>query len=146
MQQVLGAVASRLSAVQRTNLMLFKGEVGSSASSPSQSCGHTEMLGVWRSPLPELQTTTGTLLSHPRTPASPPATHSCKEPACETWSGQPKWLEQPRSRQQDRQVLALGHSLAKPLSPKAAQEDQEPSSGSFFRAVETPCPFTLPFP
>ena len=101
-QHALGAVAPRLSAVKWRNLVLFKGQAGSSTSSPSQGCCHTEILGMRRSPLPELQITAGTGSSHPRAPASAPATTSGKEPACKTQSGQPKWLEQPGRGQQEQ--------------------------------------------
>lgn len=142
-QHVLGAIAPRLSIGKQRNLVLFKSQAGSSTSSPSQGCCHTEILGVRRSsPLPELQTTAITRLSHSRTPASAPATTSCKEPACETQSGQPKWLEQP-GRGQREQTGSRHRSLPnkRPSLSQAAQEDQEPNSGSLFT-----CPFALGSP
>lgn len=145
MQPVIGAVAPRLSVVKWRNSVLFKGQAGFRTSSPSQGCCHIEILGVRRSPFSEFQTTTGTSSSHPRTPASAPATTSCKEPVCKTQSGQQSGWSSQGEGSGNRQALAPGHLPTKPFSPKAVQEDQEPSFGSF-GAVESPCPFALPSP
>lgn len=127
-QRVLGAIAPRLSIGKQRNLVLFKGQAGSSTSSPSQGCCHTEILGVWRrSPLPELQTTARTRSSHSRTPASAPAPAAKNQRVKPRVGNQSGWSSQGEGSG-NRQVLATGHSPTKgPLSPKQPRKTRSPT-------------------